>query len=139
MWDIVEQYDTGCTPGGGKDSMGVFFDAGLLFESNTDAKTTYRQGDNTFLSASLLNPWRMLGFLLHHKHINKVEILYLKKGLFLSCLNSPTTKVVLYSFYFSNIKTKFRFRLVWYGIFCLCLILQKLNASLQTERNATLL
>lgn len=68
MWDIVEQYDTGCTPGGGKDSMGVFFDAGLLFESNTDAKTTYRQGDNatehptllplsnTFLSASLLNP-----------------------------------------------------------------------------------
>uniref|UniRef100_A0A669CIL7 Complement component c3a, duplicate 5 n=1 Tax=Oreochromis niloticus TaxID=8128 RepID=A0A669CIL7_ORENI len=46
VWDIVEQYDTGCTPGGGKDSMGVFFDAGLLFESNTDAKTTYRQGDN---------------------------------------------------------------------------------------------
>uniref|UniRef100_A0A669CX12 Complement component c3a, duplicate 5 n=1 Tax=Oreochromis niloticus TaxID=8128 RepID=A0A669CX12_ORENI len=43
VWDIVEQYDTGCTPGGGKDSMGVFFDAGLLFESNTDAKTTYRQ------------------------------------------------------------------------------------------------
>ncbi|CAI5679590.1 unnamed protein product [Oreochromis niloticus] len=46
VWDIVEQYDTGCTPGGGKDSMGVFFDAGLLFESNTDAKTTYRQVKN---------------------------------------------------------------------------------------------
>nr|XP_014265945.2 complement C3 [Maylandia zebra] len=43
VWDIVEKYDTGCTPGGGKDSMGVFFDAGLLFESNTDAKTPYRQ------------------------------------------------------------------------------------------------
>ncbi|XP_035760088.1 venom factor-like [Neolamprologus brichardi] len=43
VWDIIEKYDTGCTPGGGKDNMGVFFDAGLLFESNTDAKTHYRQ------------------------------------------------------------------------------------------------
>uniref|UniRef100_A0A672I7E8 Uncharacterized protein n=1 Tax=Salarias fasciatus TaxID=181472 RepID=A0A672I7E8_SALFA len=34
VWDIVEHYDTGCTPGGGKDSMGVFYDAGLLFQSN---------------------------------------------------------------------------------------------------------
>ncbi|XP_074521435.1 complement C3-like [Halichoeres trimaculatus] len=35
LWDIVEKYDTGCTPGGGADSMGVFYDAGLLFESST--------------------------------------------------------------------------------------------------------
>ncbi|XP_068584992.1 complement C3-like [Cebidichthys violaceus] len=34
VWDIVEKYDTGCTPGGGKDVMGVFYDAGLMFESN---------------------------------------------------------------------------------------------------------
>lgn len=46
VWDIVEKYDTGCTPGGGKDSMSVFFDAGLLFESNTASGTVYRQGDN---------------------------------------------------------------------------------------------
>ncbi|KAJ4948838.1 hypothetical protein JOQ06_020361, partial [Pogonophryne albipinna] len=43
VWDIVETYDTGCTPGGGKDSMSVFYDAGLLFESNTASGTAYRQ------------------------------------------------------------------------------------------------
>ncbi|AWP06024.1 Complement component C3 isoform 2 [Scophthalmus maximus] len=43
VWDIVEKYDTGCTPGGGKDSMSVFFDAGLLFESSTASGTPYRQ------------------------------------------------------------------------------------------------
>ncbi|XP_063332735.1 complement C3-like [Pelmatolapia mariae] len=43
LWDIIEKSDTGCTPGGGKDSMGVFFDAGLLFETNTGSGTVYRQ------------------------------------------------------------------------------------------------
>uniref|UniRef100_A0A671YHA0 Complement C3-like n=1 Tax=Sparus aurata TaxID=8175 RepID=A0A671YHA0_SPAAU len=47
VWDIVEKYDTGCTPGGGKDGMSVFFDAGLLFESNTASGTPYRQGNPT--------------------------------------------------------------------------------------------
>ncbi|XP_028279900.1 complement C3-like isoform X2 [Parambassis ranga] len=44
IWDIVEEHDTGCTPGGGKDSMGVFFDAGLLFVTSTASGTPYRQG-----------------------------------------------------------------------------------------------
>ncbi|XP_071360126.1 complement C3-like [Trachinotus anak] len=43
VWDTVEKYDTGCTPGGGKDSMSVFYDAGLLFESNTASGTPFRQ------------------------------------------------------------------------------------------------
>ncbi|KAL3996130.1 RNA-binding protein 5/10 [Sarotherodon galilaeus] len=43
LWEIVEESDTGCTPGGGKDSMGVFFDAGLLFETNAGSGTAYRQ------------------------------------------------------------------------------------------------
>ncbi|XP_028435566.1 complement C3 [Perca flavescens] len=43
VWDIVEKYDTGCTPGGGKNGMGVFYDAGLMFESNTTSGTPYRQ------------------------------------------------------------------------------------------------
>uniref|UniRef100_A0A3Q1IWP6 Uncharacterized protein n=1 Tax=Anabas testudineus TaxID=64144 RepID=A0A3Q1IWP6_ANATE len=43
VWDIVEKYDTGCTPGGGKDSMSVFYDAGLVFESSTASGTPYRQ------------------------------------------------------------------------------------------------
>ncbi|XP_033981180.1 complement C3-like [Trematomus bernacchii] len=42
VWDIVEKYDTGCTPGGGKDGMSVFYDAGLLFESKASG-TPYRQ------------------------------------------------------------------------------------------------
>ncbi|KAM9314814.1 complement C3-like [Pholidichthys leucotaenia] len=43
VWDIVEKSDTGCTSGGGKDGLSVFFDAGLLFESNTASGTAYRQ------------------------------------------------------------------------------------------------
>ncbi|XP_034092552.1 complement C3-like isoform X2 [Gymnodraco acuticeps] len=43
VWDVVEKYDTGCTPGGGKNGMSVFYDAGLLFESNTASGTPYRQ------------------------------------------------------------------------------------------------
>uniref|UniRef100_A0A8C5C082 NTR domain-containing protein n=1 Tax=Gadus morhua TaxID=8049 RepID=A0A8C5C082_GADMO len=34
VWDVVEKEDTGCTPGGGEDSMNVFYDAGLLFQSD---------------------------------------------------------------------------------------------------------
>ncbi|XP_073327868.1 complement C3-like isoform X2 [Pagrus major] len=41
VWDIVEKSDTGCTPGGGRDSMSVFYDAGLLFESAASG-TPYR-------------------------------------------------------------------------------------------------
>nr|XP_046263023.1 complement C3-like [Scatophagus argus] len=43
VWDTVEKYDTGCTPGGGKDGISVFSDAGLLLESNTASGTPYRQ------------------------------------------------------------------------------------------------
>ncbi|XP_061576926.1 complement C3-like [Cololabis saira] len=43
VWDIVERYDTGCTPGGGENSMSVFKDAGLVFETSTALGTTYRQ------------------------------------------------------------------------------------------------
>ncbi|TSK18105.1 Complement C3 [Bagarius yarrelli] len=42
IWDIVEKHDTGCTAGGGKDSMGVFYDAGLLFESDQLGGTSER-------------------------------------------------------------------------------------------------
>ena len=38
--------DTGCTPGGGKDSMSVFYDAGLLFQSNLIG-TADRHGTQT--------------------------------------------------------------------------------------------
>lgn len=53
---MVETYDTGCTPGGGKDGISVFSDAGLLFQSNMASGTTYRQGDNTSVSSLILLP-----------------------------------------------------------------------------------
>ncbi|KAG7315486.1 hypothetical protein KOW79_021574 [Hemibagrus wyckioides] len=34
IWDTLRQGDLGCSPGGGKDSMGVFMDAGLNFQSS---------------------------------------------------------------------------------------------------------
>lgn len=48
IWDTVEKYDTGCTPGGGKNGISVFYDAGLLFESNTASGTAYRQGLHSY-------------------------------------------------------------------------------------------
>uniref|UniRef100_A0A3Q2SYG7 Complement C3 n=1 Tax=Fundulus heteroclitus TaxID=8078 RepID=A0A3Q2SYG7_FUNHE len=42
IWDMVEEYNTACTAGGGKDSMNVFYDAGLLFETSTIPGTPYR-------------------------------------------------------------------------------------------------
>ncbi|XP_026216238.1 complement C3-like [Anabas testudineus] len=43
IWDIVDKYDPGCTPGGGRDAMSVFYDAGLLFQSNVASGSPYRQ------------------------------------------------------------------------------------------------
>uniref|UniRef100_A0A674BSR2 Complement C3-like n=1 Tax=Salmo trutta TaxID=8032 RepID=A0A674BSR2_SALTR len=34
IWDLIEKHDTGCTAGSGMDSMGVFYDAGLVFASS---------------------------------------------------------------------------------------------------------
>ncbi|MCJ8748212.1 hypothetical protein PDJAM_G00162150 [Pangasius djambal] len=42
VWDIIEKHDTGCTAGSGKDSMGVFYDAGLLFQSDKAGGTDER-------------------------------------------------------------------------------------------------
>ncbi|XP_067296790.1 complement C3 [Pseudorasbora parva] len=42
IWDIIEKHDTGCTAGSGRDSMGVFSDAGLVFESHTAGGTNTR-------------------------------------------------------------------------------------------------
>ncbi|XP_050965348.1 complement C3 [Labeo rohita] len=42
IWDVIEKHDTGCTAGSGKDSMGVFTDAGLVFESNSAGGTSTR-------------------------------------------------------------------------------------------------
>lgn len=53
IWDIVDKYDPGCTPGGGRDAMSVFYDAGLLFQSNVASGSPYRQGD--FLTKFLEN------------------------------------------------------------------------------------
>uniref|UniRef100_A0A4W5QED5 Uncharacterized protein n=1 Tax=Hucho hucho TaxID=62062 RepID=A0A4W5QED5_9TELE len=44
IWDIIEKHDTGCTAGSGKDSMGVFYDAGLVFAFNTAEGTPQRTG-----------------------------------------------------------------------------------------------
>uniref|UniRef100_A0A8C1WW69 Complement C3-like n=1 Tax=Cyprinus carpio TaxID=7962 RepID=A0A8C1WW69_CYPCA len=42
IWDVIEKHDTGCTAGGGRDRMGVFTDAGLMFQSNTAGGTNIR-------------------------------------------------------------------------------------------------
>ncbi|KTF72404.1 hypothetical protein cypCar_00046387, partial [Cyprinus carpio] len=45
IWEVIEKHDIGCTAGGGRDSMGVFTDAGLMFESSTAGGTNTRTND----------------------------------------------------------------------------------------------
>ncbi|KAK2909404.1 hypothetical protein Q8A67_005241 [Cirrhinus molitorella] len=42
IWDVIEKHDIGCTAGGGRDSMRVFIDAGLMFQSSTAGGTNTR-------------------------------------------------------------------------------------------------
>ncbi|XP_073478918.1 venom factor-like isoform X2 [Aquarana catesbeiana] len=42
VWNSVEKSDLGCTPGSGADNMGVFYDAGVAFQSSTKATTELR-------------------------------------------------------------------------------------------------
>ncbi|CAM4681622.1 complement C3 [Caretta caretta] len=42
IWDAVEKSDIGCTPGSGKDHVGVFADAGLLLQTNVGIETPQR-------------------------------------------------------------------------------------------------
>ena len=42
---MVEKADIGCTPGSGKDYAGVFTDAGLAFQTNTNLQTPDRTGE----------------------------------------------------------------------------------------------
>ncbi|XP_075199270.1 venom factor-like [Anomaloglossus baeobatrachus] len=44
VWDTMEKSDTGCTPGSGANSMGVFYDAGLALQSSFQ-KTTQERSD----------------------------------------------------------------------------------------------
>ncbi|XP_060767191.1 complement C3-like [Neoarius graeffei] len=44
IWDTLGQGDLGCSPGGGKNSMGVFLDAGLNFQSSFGVASNERQG-----------------------------------------------------------------------------------------------
>uniref|UniRef100_A0A674K2W8 NTR domain-containing protein n=1 Tax=Terrapene triunguis TaxID=2587831 RepID=A0A674K2W8_9SAUR len=45
IWDAVEKSDIGCTPGSGRDHVGVFADAGLLLQTNVGIETLQRAGD----------------------------------------------------------------------------------------------
>ncbi|XP_056426218.1 complement C3-like isoform X2 [Hyla sarda] len=42
VWDSVEKYDIGCTPGSGADAPGVFYDAGLALETSFKMTTPQR-------------------------------------------------------------------------------------------------
>ena len=48
MWETLEKADTGCTPGGGINNMAIFFDAGLMFQTDTAGGTPIREGNSFF-------------------------------------------------------------------------------------------
>lgn len=45
VWDTVENSDIGCTPGSGRNHVGVFADAGLSLTSNVNINTEQRSGE----------------------------------------------------------------------------------------------
>ncbi|RXN39236.1 complement C3-like protein [Labeo rohita] len=47
VWEVVGQGDMGCTAGGGRNNMGVFSDAGLMFHSSTGGYTDYKIGPSS--------------------------------------------------------------------------------------------
>uniref|UniRef100_A0AAY5KVW7 Anaphylatoxin-like domain-containing protein n=1 Tax=Esox lucius TaxID=8010 RepID=A0AAY5KVW7_ESOLU len=51
IWETIEKHDSGCTAGGGADSMGVFYDAGLIMETNTGKGTGIRTDPSCPVSA----------------------------------------------------------------------------------------
>ncbi|KAG8573859.1 hypothetical protein GDO81_008886 [Engystomops pustulosus] len=42
VWESVERYDIGCTPGSGADTPGVFYDSGLALQTNFQITTPQR-------------------------------------------------------------------------------------------------
>ncbi|XP_069804276.1 venom factor-like [Dendropsophus ebraccatus] len=42
VWDSIEKSDLGCTPGGGANNMGVFYDAGLALKASSQLTTQQR-------------------------------------------------------------------------------------------------
>ncbi|KAM3924655.1 LOW QUALITY PROTEIN: complement C3-like [Leptodactylus fuscus] len=42
IWDSIEKYDIGCTPGSGANAAGVFYDAGLALHTNFKVSTPQR-------------------------------------------------------------------------------------------------
>ncbi|KAF4075469.1 hypothetical protein AMELA_G00234800 [Ameiurus melas] len=54
FWNIIDKHATGCTAGSGKNDMGVFYDAGLLFQSDKAGGTDVRTGkddDDDYISS----------------------------------------------------------------------------------------
>ncbi|XP_014749464.1 PREDICTED: complement C3, partial [Sturnus vulgaris] len=52
VWDTVERSDIGCTPGSGRDNIGVFADAGLSLTTNVQITTPQRSCRDTCESLS---------------------------------------------------------------------------------------
>uniref|UniRef100_A0A8C9KJX1 Uncharacterized protein n=1 Tax=Panthera tigris altaica TaxID=74533 RepID=A0A8C9KJX1_PANTA len=54
IWNVVEKADIGCTAGSGKDYAGVFTDAGLAFQTNTNLQTPDRTATRRRRSVMLM-------------------------------------------------------------------------------------
>ncbi|XP_053075973.1 complement C3-like isoform X3 [Acinonyx jubatus] len=67
IWNMVEKADIGCTPGSGKDYAGVFTDAGLAFQTNTNLQTP----DRTDPECPKPDAWRRRSVMLTEKRMDK--------------------------------------------------------------------
>ncbi|XP_063787102.1 A.superbus venom factor 1-like isoform X3 [Pseudophryne corroboree] len=71
VWDSVETYDIGCTPGSGADAPGVFYDAGLAL--HTSFQMTTPQRSDPFCQVKSKRRRRESAALIQQKHTKATE------------------------------------------------------------------
>ncbi|XP_069623415.1 complement C3-like [Ranitomeya imitator] len=77
VWDSVEQYDIGCTPGSGADAPGVFYDAGLAL--HTSFKITTQQRSEPLCEAKLKRRRRSSALLIQERDKKASQYIALEK------------------------------------------------------------
>uniref|UniRef100_A0A674EHH1 Complement C3-like n=1 Tax=Salmo trutta TaxID=8032 RepID=A0A674EHH1_SALTR len=90
IWDTIEKHDIGCTAGSGKDSMGVFYDAGLVFAFNTGEGTPQRT-----VSSCPVNSRRRRAVTINHTTLGRTRVSLLYTGLERQCCMDGMRKNIL--------------------------------------------
>ncbi|XP_044132847.1 venom factor-like [Bufo gargarizans] len=77
VWDSVEKYDIGCTPGSGANAPGVFYDAGLALQTSFNMATPQRS--EPFCQPNLRRRRRSSGLIIQERNKKASQYIGLEK------------------------------------------------------------